>query len=1033
MIDAFVKRSRVTLLIFVLVIILGMNSYNKIPKESTPDVKVPIIYTIAVLEGISPQDSERLLLRPLENSLKSVDGIKEMSGYANEGSAVVLLEFHAGFDSKKALDDVRNKVSEAESLLPTDVKKPTVHEVNLSLFPVLNIILKGNLPERTLISIARDLSTQIESLPGILQANIGGDREDSLEIIITPEALEAHGLSVSDIQRVVGSNNRLIAAGAITSKSGEFSIKIPSLVENRDVLLGFPVKVHNGAVLTLGDIADVRRTYKDPTIIARVNGKNAVVLEVSKRTGENIINTVNRIKDVVNQNSKYFPENLEIVYSGDQSQEIIDMVVDLENNIIIAVLLVMFVVVIAVGFRSAMLISLSIPFSFLAGVLFLYMFGYTMNLVVLFSLILTVGMIVDDAIVVSEYADRLMQHGIPLKKAFIYSAKRMLWPIITSTLVKIIVFLPLLFWPGVVGQFMKYMPITAIAILTNSLIFALFFQPTLGPLMGIANHHKGKSKGEDAEALDHIDLTTLDPFTNSYYVLLQKVLSIPKIFVGFIVGGIIVVYGFFIMFGAGFEFFPKVEPESVNISIIAPGNLSVYERNDIMKQIEDKLLPLKNEVKVFYVKAGMFDNQMNVAQDTIGSVFIEYENWRYRRPSQQIMNDAKTLLQDIKGIDVQILENRGGPPPDKPIQFDISDHDLQKAGEFADKILAKIREDSMFTAIEESRSRGSIEWHIIPNREEAAKYGVSLPDIGNTVLLTSTGMKVSTYRPDDAIDEVDIMVRFPQEYRSIQYLDKLKVITNSGAVPISYFVQKVPKPKVSKIKKVNKKSVISVKADVIPGALVDTQVSKIKKWVQEMKQDHQDVQIRFKGEDQDQQETGTFLKTAFLLALVLMFIVMLCQFNNYYHTAVVMSAVFLSTVGVILGLIITWQPFGIVMCGVGIIALAGIVLNNNILFIDTYQHLRSHGTGIEESIIRAGVQRLRPILLTAVTAVLGLMPMVLGITINIIERDLMYNSPASQWWRQLSASIAGGLTFATILTLFFTPCLLLLGKRFDPD
>jgi multidrug efflux pump len=1036
LINAFVKRSRVTILLLIIISVLGWQSYLRIPKESTPDVKIPIIYSVAVLEGISPQDAERLLLRPMENKLKTIDGIKEMTGYANEGSAVILVEFHAGFNSNKALEDVRNKMSEAEALMPLDVKKPVVHEVNLSFFPVLNVMLTGDVPVRALLKIARELSNKIEGTPGVLQVSMAGNRLDSLEIIVTPEVLEGYGLSPAHFQQVISNNNRLIAAGSMTNKSGNFAIKIPSLIDDYQMLMDFPIKVNGTAVLKLGDIAEVRRTFKEPETVAYVNGKPAVVLEVSKRTGENIIQTVSNVKQIVQQEQVRWPQNLEIVYAGDQSKEIIDMVTDLENNIIIASLLVIVVVVMFVGFRSAMLISLSIPFSFLAAILLLELGGYTLNVVVLFSLILTIGMIVDDAIVVSEYADRLMHKGVPASKAFLIAAKRMIWPIITSTLVKIIVFMPLLFWPGVVGQFMKYMPITAIAILTNSLIFALFFQPTLGPIFGAPARIRSQFKdavAEDSEELemDDVDFSKLDALTSAYHRILLKVLSKPKIFVTSIAGMLVGVYAFFIIFGTGVEFFPKVEPESINLSVITPGNFSLNEREKIMQEVQERVATLKSDIRVIYMKAGDFQSNMQMPENTIGSIFIEYQNWQERRKSKTIIKDIREKLSDLKGLEFQVLENSSGPPPEKPIKLDIASLSHEEADKFADGILEFMRQSGAFSQVEDSRSKGSIEWRLDVDRAEAAKYGIDINAVGSTIRMLSNGLKISSFRPDDVDEEVDVLVRFPENYRNLIELDRVKVMNTDGnAIPISYVARKSPHPKTSKIKRVNRERVITIKADVRDGQLVDTNVSMLKNWVQKAQADN-NVIVRFKGEDQDQQETGGFLKNAFLLTLIMMFVIMLTQFNNYYHTIVVMSAVFLSTVGVLLGLIATWQPFGIVMCGVGIIALGGIVLNNNILFIDTYQHLRMHGVPIEQSIIRAGVQRLRPIMLTAITAILGLLPMVFGVTINLLEYDITYDAPSSQWWRQLAASIAGGLSFATILTLFFTPCLLMIGKRFD--
>ena len=1030
LIDAFVDRWRVTIFVMVVIIIAGLNTYFSIPKESTPDVKIPIIYTVVVLEGISPEDGERLLIKPLEKQLKSIEGIKEIVSYAYEGSASVLLEFNAGFDSAKALNDVRAKVQDAEKDLPTDAKKPSVNEINLSKFPVLNIVLKGDIPERTLIKIARELRTQIETIPEVLSVAIGGDREESLEIIVEPKVLETYNLTLDTLRQVVSQNNRLIAAGSLRTKSGEYSIKIPSLISDYTTLMNFPVKTDGDNITRLKDVAQVRKTYKDATTIARVNGKPAVVLEVSKRTGENIIDTVKSIKGVIEDNRKYLPENLEIIYSNDNSQEIIDMVSDLENTIFIAVFLVMIVVIASVGLRSAILISLSIPFSFLAGILFLGLTDHTLNVVVLFSLILTIGMIVDDAIVVSEFADRIMHEGVPPEKAFLISAKRMLWPIITSTLVKIVVFLPLLFWPGVIGQFMKYMPVTVIVILSNSLIFALFFQPTLGPIFGKPSNIQTK-ESFDSDSIDHTDLNSLTGFTKKYYDLLVKVLDNPKKFVFTIAGILIAVYTFFGVMGTGVEFFPKIEPNSANIYIKSPGNMSIYERDDLMKEVEKKALKYSDEIKVIYAKAGKFIGGNDVTDDTIIILSIEFKKWNTRRKAKFIIEDLKNEFKSIGGIVFDVLENKDGPPADKPIQFNVVGYDYEETLKASEYIAEKIKNITGLIDIEDSRSKPAIEWQIIPERDKAARYGVDLFTLGGTIQLISNGLIVSNYRPDDNDEEVDIVIRFPEEYRSISALDRINVVNFKGeSIPISNFVTKLPSQKVGQIKKSNRQKVITFKANVAQGVLADTKVQELKRLF-ESERGKFDVAVEFKGEDQDQKEAGEFLKNAFILTLVMMFVVMLMQFNNYYHTLIIMSAVFLSTVGVMIGLIVTWQPFGVVMCGIGIIALGGIVLNNNILFIDTYQHLRKTGMEIDEAIIRSGVQRMRPIILTATTAVLGLLPMVFGLTINLYDREITYDAPSSQWWRQLSASIAGGLTFATILTLFFTPCLLKLGKRFD--
>ena len=797
---AFVDRKRVTLLVLSMIFIFGFSAYLKIPKESTPDVRIPIIYTIVTLEGISPEDGERLLLKPLEKNMRSIDGIKQMTGYANEGSAQIFLEFFAGFDNKKALSDVRAASQDSESDFPLDAKKPTIHEVNLSLFPVLNVILAGDVPERALLTIARDLKNKILQLHGILSVNIGGDMEDSLEIIVKPDVMEAYNLSNEWFRTVISQNNQLIAAGSIRSDTGEFSVKVPSLIKTYQDLNNFPIKYANNTVVKLGDIAQVRRTYKDAVTTARVNGNPAVVLEVSKRTGENIIDTVDRVKSLIEKESKYWPAQLKVEYTNDESKRIIDMLADLENNILFAVLLVVIVVILSVGPRSALLISLSIPASFLSGILILSAFGMTLNIVVLFSLILTVGMIVDDAIVVSEYADRLMLKGMSVRESFLISAHRMLWPITTSTLVKIVVFLPLLVWPGVVGQFMQYMPITVVAILSSSLLFALFFQPTLGPLFGVPSHIKNQ-EGVAVGEIDQIDINSLNPFTRFYYEKLKIILKKPKIFVGSIMSILVGVYVFFIVFGTGVEFFPKIEPDNATVAIISPGNLSLRERDEIVKKVEQGILKLSKDIKVVYSKAGNFDANSNTPEDTIGLIALEYHEWFKRRKSKEILHDILDNLSDINGIKVEITENKPGPPPEKPIQINVTSHDFESANKVADIILAYMKKDGKYIKVEDSRSNSAIEWHINADREKAAQYGIDLASIGNTIRLITNGLKISSYRPDDVDDEVDILVRFPEEYRSITNLEGVNIVTSDGRhVPISNFITKTAEPKLSKIK-----------------------------------------------------------------------------------------------------------------------------------------------------------------------------------------------------------------------------------------
>jgi multidrug efflux pump len=445
LIDAAFSRPKVVILLLLSIFVAGLYSYVTISKESTPDIPIPIVYVSMVHEGISPEDAERLLVLPMERELQSIEGLNEMTATASEGHASVTMEFDAGYDIDQAIIDVREQVDRARVELPPETLEPTVNEINISDFPVLSVSLSGRISERTLITIARDLQDRIEALPNVLEVTIGGDREEMLEVLIDPSVLDAYQLSFVDITNLVSTNNQLIAAGALDTGAGRMVIKVPGVVSELEDIMTMPVKVLDDRVVTFQDIATIRRTYKDPESFARIDGENAVVLEISKRTGSNIIETIETVRSLINEAQTAWPSSINVTYLLDGSDQIRTMLGDLENNVITAIILVMVVVVAALGVKPALLVGLSIPGSFLAGILIIYAMGLTMNMIVLFALILVVGMLVDGAIITIELAERLISEGLDKKEAFTIAAKRMSWPIIASTATTLSVFLPLLF------------------------------------------------------------------------------------------------------------------------------------------------------------------------------------------------------------------------------------------------------------------------------------------------------------------------------------------------------------------------------------------------------------------------------------------------------------------------------------------------------------------------------------------------------------------------------------------------------------
>jgi multidrug efflux pump len=1008
-IDYAISHARLTIATLLFLLLAGLVAYVTIPKEAEPDVKIPIIYVQLSQRGISPEDSERLLLRPVETQLKSVGNVKEMRSTAFEGGGFVLLEFEAGFDSKAALADVRAKVDIAKHDLPRDVDEPQVLEVNLSLYPVLVVGLSGDVPERTLLRIARAAKNAIEQAPGVLSAELRGARDEAVEIIIEPTLMKSYGIGLDQLGQLTQSFNTLIAAGALEGQSGRFAVKVPSLFEKPQDITKVPVIASPSAAVTLLDIAQIKPTFKDATSITRVNGRPAMTVEVSKRTGANLIETVDAVKYIVAQLQKQWPEAVHVTFTQDKSKIIRQMLADLQNSVVTGVLLVAVIILFVLGFRASLFIGIAIPASFLAGVLGLQMAGLTVNIVVLFSLILAVGMLVDDAIIVSEFAERRMAEGIAPKEAYSLAAKRMAGPVIAATATRVAAFSPLLFWPGVVGQFMKYLPITLIATLSASLAVALFFTPTLGALLGkaapVPHDERVKERG---------------PYMRAVRLALRHPGSTLAL-AAFLLVSVQMAYG---KLGRGVEFFPSVEPDYGQVIVHGRGNLSLDEKNRAVAEVEKRVLAFKG-LKTVYTRIGEQPRGLGeLTEDTIGVIQFEFDDWRARPSAHLIMDEMRTRTADIPGILVEVTAPRAGPPTGKPVQVQLSALDPTALPAAAKKVTALLAQRSDIRDLDDGQPLPGIDWKIQVDNAQAAKYGAGVNTVGSAIQLVTNGLKATEYRPVDSDKSVDILVRFPPERRSLDQIDDLRVQTQMGHVPIGNFVERVPAPRVGYINRVNANRVTTVSANVAEGV----QSAKVQREIAAdlAKADlGQGVMFRLKGEDEERQKAGAFLMKAFGTAIFLIFAILLAQFNKLTSVFVVLTAVVMSTFGVLLGTLIMGQAFGVVMTGIGVIANAGVIVNNNIVLIDTYDRLRREGVAAYDAIIQTCRERARPVVLTAVTAILGVLPIAFGINVEFVAREIVVGAPATQWWIHLSTAIVFGLGFATVLTLIVTPAMLM--------
>ena len=1013
LVEIAIRNARLTVSVLFFLMLAGAQAYMTIPKEAEPDIQIPIINVSMQYQGISPEDSERLLLRPMETSLKTISGIKEMTATAYEGGGNVLLEFQAGADLNKALDDVRTKVSEAKRDLPDGTDEPTVNEVNISEFPVLVVTLSGDVPERILTRAGRDLRDRIEEIPGVLDATLQGVRDDLVEVIVDPAKLSSYGLRPDTLIAGVNANNRLIAAGALEGAEGRYAIKVPSLIETVEDVADLPVLSNGTATVKARDLASIRSTYKDPETITRLDGVPAIAIEVSKRTGANLIETVDAVKEVTAGFKKTLPAGTVVAFSQDKSTDIRQLLADLQNSVLTAVILVFVVILFALSGRASMLIGLAIPASFLIGILGLQLAGLTVNIVVLFSLILAVGMLVDDAIIVTEYAERRMAEGMDKREAFALASHRMTGPVLAATATRVAAFSPLLFWPGIVGEFMKYMPITLIATLSASLVYALIFAPTIGAI--IAKPVKEEDRSRNSLYMRFVARVVRHPWLVTFAAIAALV-AVPY------------AYG---RLGKGVEFFPNVEPEYGLLYVHARGNLSIDEKDALVRQAEERILGWPG-IETVYTRVGKGQGAANeVAADVVGVIQYEFVDWRERKEANAILADLRLAMQGIPGADIEVSVPSAGPPTGKAIQVRLSAADPEGLNDVARTVADELAKNPDVIDIDNGLPPPGVDWELKVDRAAAARYGVSPSAVGAVVQLVTNGLKLSDFRPAGADDAVDIVLRLPPDQRTISHLDQLRVETSEGPVPIANFVTRQPAPTTGTLTRIDGSRTVTVQANIREGVQADPIRQAIAAQLSKAGLEDKGIRWQLAGEDEEQAAAGAFLAKAFVAAMFLIFVVLLAQFNSFVSVGLIFSAVIMSTIGVFLGLMLMGQPFGIVMTGIGIIALAGVVVNNNIVLIDTYDSLRREGMDKVDAILETCHERARPVVLTAVTAILGVLPIAFGLNLELLNHETTYGAPSTQWWISLSSAIVFGLAFATVLTLVVTPSLLMLTSR-DP-
>ena len=1032
-ISAAVGRFRSTICVFALIVVVGLFARANTSVEAAPDVRVPVAVVSVFLDGISPEDGTRLLVRPIEREARTIEGVVEITATARESVVYLVVEFDSRIDLNDALVDLREAVDRAQAELPQAAEEPIVEEIAAVSFPAIVVALSGNgASERVLVQSAELLKNRIESIADVLSSDLSGNREEVVEILIDPERLEYFNVTSDELASAVLNNNLLIPAGQLNDGTGNFSVKVPGLIETAVDLFDLPIRATADGLITLSDIADIRRTFKDAETETTVRGKKTISLTVLRRSDTNLVNVVEQVRETVESAKSQLPAGVEISYILDQAPYTSGLVKEMEGNIFTAMMLVMIIVVAALGFRSGLLVGLGIPFSLLFALIIVYQIGYSFNFMVMFGMLLALGMLIDGAIVVVEYADRKMAEGLSSLEAYQASAKRMFWPVTASTATTLAAFLPLLFWPGVPGDFMRYLPVTVFAALSGSLLYALFFAPVIGSKLG-----RSEMPDEARDRLVKVEQGApegLPGFTGKYARFLMSLLRRPLTVFAGVVACLIGIFVSYVFFSPGFEFFVESEDPYGTVSIRAQGNFSSAEMAEIVQDVEARILDLP-EVYSTIATSGTPGSGVTfeeTAKDSIGTIFVElYQPDTFEKKVREVFANINRVTSDMPGIFVNASVLEQGPPVGKPVQLQLQSLDPVKLKATTHQITDYITNNvDGLRDIVDSTPQPGIEWQLDVDRALAAQMGADITEVGRAVQLVTNGVLVGDYRPDDADDEVEIRVRFPADSRGINQIDTLRINTSQGAIPLSNFVVREAQQEVDKIARVDGIQVMTISADVEDGVLADDKVKEIQDWLQTAELDPA-VEVIFRGANEEQAESFAFLGVAFSLALFLMAVLLVAQFNSFYQAVLILSSVVMSTAGVLLGLMLTQSIFSTILTGVGIVALAGIVVNNNIVLIDTYNYVRTHETGLTraEAIAKAAAQRLRPVFLTTATTILGLMPLALNVSVDFLGRNIIQGGSIASSWQPLASAIVYGLAFSTILTLLVTPIMLLLPER----
>ncbi|RMH61520.1 MAG: efflux RND transporter permease subunit [Calditrichaeota bacterium] len=1009
--------------IFVLLVIItlsGLVSYSGLPVESFPSIKQPMVIVSVPYVGVSPEDMETLIANPIEKKLKEITKINELKSTNLEGYTNITAKFESDMDIDEAVRKVREKVDQAKPDLPSDVDEPIVQEVNFENIPIMLVSIVGNQSLVRLKKVAEDLQDAFEQIPGVLEVKLSGGLEHEVRVDLNPNRLAYYNLGIEDVTKAIRNENLTMPGGSIEGGRLRFSVRIPGEFKSVEEMNKIVVKQKEGRPVYLDDLAEVYFGFKDETSHARLNKKPTVTLSILKRSGENIINISDAVKKILNEEAPRFPAGVEYVISNDQSKDIRRMVNDLENNIISGLILVVLVLYFFMGARNGFLVGISIPLSMLLSFIVIDAQGYTLNMIVLFSLILALGMLVDNAIVIIENIYRHHEEGKPLRTAAYEGTKEVGVAVITSTATTLAAFSPMVFWPGVIGEFMSYLPVTLIITLTASLVVGLVFNPVLA-----ARFLKKDTKMDQLAGSRLLDALLPRYERTMNWALQHKGRVMGLTFIAYIL--MIFVFG---IGNHGIEFFPDLEPKQAWVKIDMPNGTRLAATDEVAREVEKRIQDTQ-DMKYFVTDVGHQTNMSDFSGGKASTphkaqVTIEFVERPERHQNSFItLKQVASEVKNIPGAQVDVVKQQDGPPTGKAVEINIKGEDFSVLDAISGDIQKKIRHIPGLVKLKDNYEVGKPELRIRIDREKAALFGLNTSKIARAIRTAINGSKTSSFRM--GTDDYDITVRFAEPYRNnINDLMHINIFNKGTMYPLANFARVELASGLTRVNHNDRDRVVTVSADAF--GRNSAEVLADVKQALEGYTPPPGYNIYYGGQDVEQEKAKAFLSRAFIIALFLIFFILVSEFNSVILPVTIMISVVLSFFGVFFGLLVTGKPFGIIMTGIGIISLAGVVVNNAIVLIDYIQKLRERGMNKTEAIIRAGKTRMRPVLLTAITTILGLVPLTIGLNIDFIgllkldfHNVIEIGAESSQWWGNMGVAVIFGLLFATALTLVIVP------------